>query len=104
MLVTDFLSNYFDNIMDYKFTANIEEKFDEIADGKEKWREMIDGFYKPFHKDVEETLETAERVTGERILGKDPETGRTILVRLSRNGPVVQIGAPACRVMDLWCR
>jgi len=93
-LVTDFLSNHFDNIMDYKFTANIEEKFDEIAGGKEKWREMLDRFYKPFHKDVEETLETAERVTGERILGKDPETGRTILVRLSRNGPVVQIGAP----------
>ena len=94
MLVTDFLSNYFDNIMDYKFTANIEEKFDEIARGNEKWREMLDGFYKPFHKDVEETLENAERVTGERILGKDPESGRTILVRLSRNGPVVQIGAP----------
>lgn len=94
MLVTDFLSNYFDKIMDYKFTANIEEQFDSIAEGKEKWREMLDGFYRPFHKDVEETLETAERVTGERILGKDPETGRTVLVRLSRNGPVVQIGAP----------
>jgi len=94
MLVTDFLTDHFDNIMDYKFTANIEEKFDEIAHGQEKWREMIDRFYKPFHKDVEETLEKAERVTGERILGKDPESGRTVLVRLSRNGPVVQIGAP----------
>ncbi len=93
-LVTEFLSNNFDNIMDYRFTASIEERFDKIAAGSEEWKQMIDQFYKPFHEGIEDTLENAERVTGERILGKDPESGRTVLVRLSRNGPVVQIGAP----------
>ncbi len=93
-LVTDFLSDNFDNIMDYRFTASIEQKFDKIADGSEEWKKMIDNFYKPFHAGVTDTLENAERVTGERIIGKDPETGRTVLIRLSRRGPVVQIGAP----------
>ncbi|MCC6460607.1 MAG: type I DNA topoisomerase [Saprospiraceae bacterium] len=93
MIVCDFLDNYFKNIMDFGFTAGIERQFDDIAEGKLVWSNMIDSFYKPFHQDVEKTLAEADRASGERILGKDPETGRTILVRMSSLGkPVVQIG------------
>ncbi len=93
MIVSDFLDEYFKNIMDYGFTAGIEEKFDHIAEGKIDWAKVIDQFYRPFHQDVEKTLAEADRASGERILGADPETGRTILVRMSRLGkPVVQIG------------
>lgn len=93
MIVSDFLDEYFKNIMDYGFTAGIEEKFDHIAEGKIDWSKVIDQFYRPFHQDVEKTLAEADRASGERILGADPETGRTILVRMSRLGkPVVQIG------------
>ncbi|MEM7574874.1 MAG: type I DNA topoisomerase [Bacteroidota bacterium] len=94
MAVSDFLDEHFDDIMKYRFTAEIEDKFDSIADGKISWRQMLKDFYFPFHDEVEETLENAERVTGERVLGADPKTGRTILVRLSRNGPVIQLGSP----------
>ncbi len=93
VIVSDFLDEHFKNIMDYGFTAGIEAKFDHIAEGKVDWARMIDQFYKPFHQDVEKTLAEADRASGERILGKDPESGRTILVRMSRLGkPVVQIG------------
>ncbi len=93
MLVSDFLSEHFEEIMNYSFTAGIEKRFDHIASGNEDWRNMVDEFYEPFHATVEQTLETAERATGERILGTDAETGRTMLVRMSRFGrPVVQIG------------
>ena len=93
MIVSDFLDAYFKNIMNYGFTAGIERQFDDIAEGKTDWVKMIDRFYKPFHQDVEKTLSEAERASGERILGKDPETGRTVLVRMSSLGkPVVQIG------------
>ena len=93
MIVCDFLDGYFQNIMNYGFTAGIERQFDDIAEGKTDWVKMIDRFYKPFHQDVEKTLSEAERASGERILGKDPETGRTVLVRMSSLGkPVVQIG------------
>jgi DNA topoisomerase I len=96
MIVTDFLDEHFDKVMDYGFTAGIETRFDDIAEGKLEWARMIDGFYKPFHVIVEKTLAEAERVSGERILGTDPATGRTVLVRMSKLGkPVVQIGAPA---------
>lgn len=94
MAVSDFLDEHFDDIMNYRFTADIEDKFDAISEGKVSWTQMLRDFYFPFHETVEATVENAQRVTGERILGKDPETGRTVLVRLSRNGPVVQIGAP----------
>ncbi|MEO0787399.1 MAG: type I DNA topoisomerase [Bacteroidota bacterium] len=94
MAVSDFLDEHFDDIMQYRFTAEIEDQFDEIAHGKVSWRQMLKDFYGPFHDEVQKTLEEAERVTGERILGEDPKTGRTILVRLSRNGPVIQLGAP----------
>jgi DNA topoisomerase-1 len=94
MVVSDFLQDYFADIMKYSFTADIEKQFDNIADGKEGWVKMLQDFYGPFHKDVEETIETAERPNKERILGTDPATGHTVLTRLSRNGPVVQIGTP----------
>ncbi|MBK6930398.1 MAG: type I DNA topoisomerase [Saprospirales bacterium] len=93
MIVCDFLDAYFQKIMDYGFTAGIEQQFDHIAEGKLDWAKMIDRFYKPFHQDVEKTLAEAERASGERILGADPDSGRTVLVRMSSLGkPVVQIG------------
>lgn len=93
VIVSDFLDEYFKKIMDFGFTAKVEQEFDEIAEGKLDWSKMLDSFYRPFHAEVEKTLATADRVSGERILGKDPETGRTILVRMSKLGkPVVQLG------------
>ena len=92
LVVTDFLKQYFDDIMDYGFTARIEEEFDEVAEGKMKWNKMIDDFYNPFKKDVEKTIETAERVKGERELGTDPISGKPIVARMGRYGPMVQIG------------
>ena len=92
LVVTDFLNRYFDDIMDYGFTARIEEEFDEVAEGKMKWNKMIDDFYIPFKKDVEKTIETAERTTGERELGIDPISGKRIIARMGRYGPMVQIG------------
>ncbi len=92
LVVTDFLKQYFDDIMDYDFTARIEEDFDEVAAGKLKWNKMIDDFYNPFKKDVENTIENAERVKGERELGVDPTTGKKVVARMGRYGPMVQIG------------
>ena len=93
MLVTDFLKQYFDRVMDYGFTAKIEEQFDEIATGKKKWNKMLHDFYDPFHQNVEETLEKAERVKGERQLGTDPASGKPVVARMGRFGPMVQIGS-----------
>ena len=92
LVVTDFLKQYFDDIMDYGFTARIEEEFDEVAEGKMKWNEMLKDFYNPFKKDVEKTIETAERAKGERDLGTDPESGKPVVARMGRYGPMVQIG------------
>ncbi|MHB1922875.1 MAG: DNA topoisomerase, partial [Chitinophagaceae bacterium] len=92
MLVTDFLSQYFNTVMDYGFTAKIEEEFDEIAQGKKVWNQMISEFYRPFHQDVANTLEHAERVKGERSLGDAPENGKPVIARMGRYGPMVQIG------------
>jgi DNA topoisomerase-1 len=92
LVVTDFLKQYFDDIMDYSFTARIEEEFDEVAEGKMKWNKMIDDFYSPFKKDVEKTIETAERAKGERELGIDPVSGKRIVARMGRYGPMLQIG------------
>jgi len=92
LVVTDFLTQYFDDIMDYSFTARIEEEFDEVAEGKMKWHKMIDDFYLPFKKDVDKTIETAERAKGERELGIDPITGKRVLARMGRYGPMVQMG------------
>lgn len=93
IVVNDFLEKYFPVIMDYNFTARVEEEFDEIALGKLSWKEMLAAFYKPFHKTVEETHDTSERQSGERILGKDPKTGLNVLVRIGRFGPMAQIGS-----------
>ena len=92
LLVTDFLKQYFDDIMDYGFTARIESEFDEVAQGKLIWSKMIDEFYNPFKKDVENTIETAERIKGERELGVDQVTGKPVIARMGRYGPMVQIG------------
>jgi len=92
LVVTDFLNKYFDDIMDYGFTARIEGEFDEVAEGKMKWNTMIKDFYNPFKKDVEKTIETAERATGERVLGVDGETGKPVVARMGRFGPMIQIG------------
>jgi DNA topoisomerase-1 len=91
-VVTDFLSQHFEKVMDYSFTASIEKEFDEIADGKMKWNKMVGDFYTPFHEGVEHTLENAERAVGERALGSDAETGKPIIARMGRYGPMVQIG------------
>jgi len=92
LVVTDFLKQYFDNIMDYSFTARIEEEFDEVAEGKLKWSSVIDEFYTPFKKDVDETIETAERIKGERVLGVDPVSGKPVVARMGRYGAMIQIG------------
>ena len=92
LVVTDFLLQYFDDVMDYGFTAKIESEFDEVATGNLKWNRMIKDFYKPFKKDVDKTIETAERIKGERELGTDPETGKPVIARMGRYGAMIQIG------------
>jgi len=92
LVVTDFLRKHFQEVMDYSFTANIEEEFDKIAEGKQQWSKMVGDFYKPFHADVEHTLENAERSVGERELGNDPVNGKPIIARMGKYGPMVQIG------------
>ena len=92
MIVNDFLVTNFSKILDYNFTAQLEEDFDEIAAGEEDWKKVMKAFYEDFHPTVEDVEENAERASGERILGKDPESGRQVSVRLGRFGPMVQIG------------
>jgi DNA topoisomerase-1 len=93
-IVNDFLVTNFSNILDFGFTAKVESSFDDISEGDENWTEMIKGFYSKFHKNVEDVKENAERESGERILGKHPESGKPVLVRLGKFGPIAQIGAP----------
>jgi len=92
MIVNDFLMENFKQIMDYNFTASVEKDFDDIAEGKKVWNKMIDGFYKPFHHNVESVLKNSERSKGERILGRDPATGKEVSVKMGRYGPIVQLG------------
>ncbi|WP_297704995.1 type I DNA topoisomerase [uncultured Eudoraea sp.] len=92
MIVNDFLVNHFAHILDYNFTAKVEKDFDEIAEGQEDWKKVIKDFYKDFHPQVLDVEENAERASGERVLGKDPKSGRQVAVRLGRFGPMVQIG------------
>ncbi len=91
-LVTRFLQQYFEDIMDYNFTASVEKEFDEIADGLKVWNQMISEFYSPFHKKVVETLESGEKAKGEKLLGVDPATGINIYVKLGRFGVIAQMG------------
>ena len=92
MIVTDFLVNHFETILDYNFTAKVEADFDEIAEGKEDWKKMMKSFYKSFHPIVEDVKENADRESGERILGTDEKSGKQVSVRLGKFGPMVQIG------------
>ena len=92
MVVNDFLIKYFPNVVSYDFTANVEKEFDDIAMGKMNWKNVIDEFYKPFHNQVEDTIEKSEKSTGERILGNDPVSGKVVLVKIGRFGPMVQLG------------
>jgi len=92
LVVTDFLNLHFKSVMDYGFTAKIEEEFDEIAGGRQVWNKMIGTFYTPFHEQVEQTIETASRAAGERELGIDPASGKPVIARLGRFGPMAQIG------------
>ena len=92
MVVTDFLREHFGKVMDYDFTAKIEAEFDHIAEGRQLWNKMIDDFYVPFHENVEHTIENASRAKGERELGVDPVSGKPVVARLGRFGPMVQIG------------
>lgn len=92
MIVTDFLVNHFESILDYNFTAKVEDQFDDIAEGKEDWKAMMKSFYEKFHPVVEDVQENADRESGERILGEDPKTGKQVSVRLGKFGPMVQMG------------
>ena len=92
IVVNDFLMKHFEKIMDYHFTATVEEEFDEIARGEREWHHMIQEFYGPFHGNVEYTLEHAERASGERVLGEDPKTGKPVIARIGRYGAMIQIG------------
>ena len=94
IVVNDFLIQYFPAIMDYNFTAKVEQDFDKIADGEEQWTDMIHGFYKDFEPTVEKTMKTRqEHKAGERVIGTDPQTGKPVFVKIGRFGPVVQIGS-----------
>lgn len=92
VVVNDFLESNFQKIMDYHFTASVEEEFDTISRGELKWTQMLHNFYNPFHDTVEETLETSEKATGERVLGEDPQSGKPVIARIGRYGPMIQIG------------
>ncbi len=92
IIVNDFLVEHFKDILDYNFTAKVEQDFDDIAEGKEEWTKMMKDFYANFHPQVENVEENAERESGERILGEDPESGKPVLVRLGKFGPMAQIG------------
>jgi DNA topoisomerase-1 len=91
-VVNDFLEQYFQNIMNYNFTASVEKEFDEIAVGSLNWSSMIERFYKPFHTKVDSATQTGERSKGEKVLGADPESGKPVSVKIGRFGPIAQIG------------
>lgn len=92
LVVNDFLMKHFESIVDFNFTASVEKQFDEIAEGNLVWHEMIDGFYLPFHQQIEDALANSERVRGERILGIDPKSGKSVSAKIGRFGPFIQIG------------
>ncbi len=92
VVVTKFLVEYFDDILDYNFTAELEKKFDDIAQGLYEWNKLINDFYGAFHDKVEETTKKSEKFSGTRLLGEDPKSGRNVYARIGRYGPMVQIG------------
>jgi DNA topoisomerase-1 len=91
-VVNDFLVEHFKGIVDFHFTANVEKEFDEIAHGLKDWTKMLKDFYKPFHIEVQDTLDNADRASGERLLGVDPKSGKNVYTRIGKFGPMVQIG------------
>jgi DNA topoisomerase-1 len=91
-LVNRFLEQYFQDIVDYNFTSNVEKEFDEIAEGKKVWNHIIKEFYGPFHEKVQETLKNSGKFSGEKLLGKDPATGKNVYAKIGRYGAIVQIG------------
>lgn len=91
-VVNNFLVQHFKEVVDYSFTAKLEKEFDEIAQDHIEWSSVVNDFYWPFHKTVENALEKAERVSGERLLGKDPKTDKNVYVKIGRYGPMVQVG------------
>ncbi len=91
-VVNDFLVEHFKGIVDFNFTAKVEKQFDEIAQGLQEWTKMLQAFYTPFHNEVEDTLENADRANGERLLGVDPASGKNVYAKVGRYGPLVQIG------------
>ncbi len=95
MVVTDYLQSAFSNVLDYSFTASVEKEFDEIAAGAIGWQKMISEFYGPFHKHIEEANQSDEYVNTEREIGVDPTSGKTVIARVGRYGPMVQIGDTA---------
>ena len=92
VLVNRFLLQYFEHIIDYNFTANVEKEFDKIAEGECKWNAMINDFYKDFHKQIEDTSDNSGKFSGEKLLGVDPVSGKNVYVKIGRFGPVAQIG------------
>lgn len=91
-LVTDYLMENFTRVMDYSFTAEMEKDFDEIAEGHKQWSKILKQFYGPFHKEIEASEESTAYVTGERVLGVDPESGKEVVAKLGRYGPMIQMG------------
>ncbi len=91
-VVNDFLVEHFQDIVDFNFTASVEKEFDEIAQGLKEWTNMLHAFYKPFHEEVQVTLDTADRANGERLLGIDPASGKNVYAKVGKFGPLVQIG------------
>ena len=92
LVVNDFLMKHFEPIVDFYFTASVEKQFDEIAEGNLVWQVMIDEFYIPFHRQIEDALANPERARGERILGVDPASGKTLSAKIGRFGPFIQLG------------
>lgn len=92
IVVNDFLVEHFKRILDFDFTAKVEQEFDEIAEGQKEWRSMIQEFYKPFHENVEDTLENSKRATGEKLLGVDPKSGKNVYAKIGKYGPMIQVG------------
>ena len=103
-LVTDFLTDQFKKVMDYKFTANIEKEFDSIADGKVEWEKMIGSFYVPFHEDVESSINNKVYVTGERLLGNHPVSGKPVSARLGKFGPMIQVGTSEDEIKPTYAK
>ena len=91
-VVNSFLMQYFMDILDYNFTADVEKEFDRIANGQEEWNEMLEAFYGPFHDKIKDTLETSKKFSGEKLLGEDPKTGKNVYVKIGKYGPMVQLG------------